>query len=73
MVMGCSGCGGDGGDEVVMRMMYRDDDGGGSGWRWWRVAESGYGDRVDPVTRSVFGLDRKSPPENFSDGGGGRR
>ncbi|GJQ96630.1 putative ribonuclease H-like domain-containing protein [Tanacetum coccineum] len=58
------------GDEVVMRMMYRDDGGGGSGWRWWRVAESGYGDRVDPVVRTTFGFDRKSPPENFFGGGG---
>ncbi|GKA81755.1 RNA-directed DNA polymerase [Tanacetum coccineum] len=38
-----------------------------------RVRASGYGDRVDPVTRSLFGLRRKSPPEKFSGGGGGGR
>ncbi|GJX97829.1 hypothetical protein Tco_0353627 [Tanacetum coccineum] len=43
---------------------------GGSVWRWWRVAESGYGDRVDPVVRTTFGVRRKIPPENFSGGGG---
>ncbi|GKF75626.1 hypothetical protein Tco_0225070, partial [Tanacetum coccineum] len=31
---------------------------------------SGYGDRVDRVTRKLFGVGRKSPPENFSGGGG---
>ncbi|GJS59861.1 hypothetical protein Tco_0654645 [Tanacetum coccineum] len=40
------------------------------GWRWWRVAKSEYGDRVDLVVRTTFGFDRKSPPENFSGGGG---
>ncbi|GKB08406.1 ribonuclease H-like domain-containing protein, partial [Tanacetum coccineum] len=47
---------------------------------WWRrVEESGCGDRIDPVRRSVFGVGRKSPPEKFSGGGwpergdGGRR
>ncbi|GJV38344.1 hypothetical protein Tco_1410821 [Tanacetum coccineum] len=35
----------------------------------WRVRESGSGDRVDPVTRSLFGLRRICPPENFSGGG----
>ncbi|GKE49587.1 hypothetical protein Tco_1480845, partial [Tanacetum coccineum] len=35
-----------------------------------RVVESGSGDRIDPVTRSLFGLRRKSPPEKFSGGGG---
>ncbi|GJZ61304.1 retrovirus-related pol polyprotein from transposon TNT 1-94 [Tanacetum coccineum] len=39
------------------------------GWRWWRVAESEYGDRVDPVVRTTFGFDRKNPPEKFSGGG----
>ncbi|GJS53079.1 hypothetical protein Tco_0626441 [Tanacetum coccineum] len=38
------------------------------GWRWWRVAESEYGDRVDPVVRTTFGFDRKNPPEKFSGG-----
>ncbi|GJW10254.1 hypothetical protein Tco_1576081 [Tanacetum coccineum] len=43
-------------------------------WRRWRVEESGCGDRIDPVRRSVFGVGRKSPPEKFSGGGsGGRR
>ncbi|GKF61395.1 hypothetical protein Tco_0181449, partial [Tanacetum coccineum] len=37
---------------------------------WWRrVEESGCGDRIDPVMRSVFGVGRKSPPEKFSGGG----
>ncbi|GKF64381.1 hypothetical protein Tco_0187829, partial [Tanacetum coccineum] len=40
---------------------------GGGGER--RVEESGCGDRIDPVMRSVFGVGRKSPPEKFSDGG----
>ncbi|GJR90399.1 hypothetical protein Tco_0214410 [Tanacetum coccineum] len=39
-------------------------DGGGR-----RVEESGCGDRIDPVMRSVFGVGRKSPPEKFSGGG----
>ncbi|GJS00368.1 hypothetical protein Tco_0316876 [Tanacetum coccineum] len=30
---------------------------------------SGCGDRIDPLMRSIFGLRRKSPPENFSGGG----
>ncbi|GKD13772.1 hypothetical protein Tco_1198179 [Tanacetum coccineum] len=40
-------------------------DGGGGR----RVEESGCGDRIDPVTRSHFGVRRKNPPENFSGGG----
>ncbi|GKF23270.1 hypothetical protein Tco_0075592 [Tanacetum coccineum] len=40
------------------------------GWRWWRVAESEYGDRVDPVVRTTFSFDRKNLSENFFDGGG---
>ncbi|GKD60930.1 hypothetical protein Tco_1298439 [Tanacetum coccineum] len=51
-----------------VRWCYDDDD-GDSGWRWWRVAESGYGDRVDPVMRTTLGVDRKIPPEKFSGGG----
>ncbi|GJX47298.1 hypothetical protein Tco_0272488, partial [Tanacetum coccineum] len=35
----------------------------------WRVEESGCGDRIDPVVRSVFGVGRRSPPEKFSGGG----
>ncbi|GKF10310.1 hypothetical protein Tco_0048236, partial [Tanacetum coccineum] len=49
-------------------------DGGGDGGVIRRVKESDGGDRIDPVTRSLFGLRRKSPPEKFSGGGnGGRR
>ncbi|GKC42946.1 hypothetical protein Tco_1060668, partial [Tanacetum coccineum] len=54
---------------------YNDGGGGDSGWRWWfrwqrwRVAESEYGDRVDPLMRITFDLGRKSPPEKFSGGG----
>ncbi|GKB20324.1 hypothetical protein Tco_0854247, partial [Tanacetum coccineum] len=54
--------------------------GGGSGGVESRVAESEYGDRVDPVVRTTFGARRKIPPEKFSGGGcrnpvgeGGRR
>ncbi|GKF03541.1 hypothetical protein Tco_0030464, partial [Tanacetum coccineum] len=46
--------------------------GGGSGGVEERVGESEYGDRVDPVVRSLFGFGQKSPPEKFSGGGGGR-
>ncbi|GKG40458.1 hypothetical protein Tco_0467235, partial [Tanacetum coccineum] len=38
-----------------------------------RVEESGCGDRIDPVMRSVFGVGRKSPPKKFSGGGSGGR
>ncbi|GKF12036.1 hypothetical protein Tco_0049962, partial [Tanacetum coccineum] len=44
------------------------------GWRRWRVEESGCGDRIDPVMRSVFGVGRKSHRKSFpvaGDGGGG--
>ncbi|GJU43704.1 hypothetical protein Tco_1200970 [Tanacetum coccineum] len=34
------------------------------------VVESEYGDRVDPVVRTTFGVRRKIPPEKFSGGGG---
>ncbi|GJS10301.1 hypothetical protein Tco_0367097 [Tanacetum coccineum] len=34
-----------------------------------RVRESGYGDRIVRNMGSVFGVGRKSPPENFSGGG----
>ncbi|GJT73376.1 hypothetical protein Tco_1032662 [Tanacetum coccineum] len=50
---------GGGGSEVVVTV----------GWWWWRVAESEYGDRVDPVVRTTFGVRRKIPPEKFSGGG----
>ncbi|GKE67503.1 hypothetical protein Tco_1521664, partial [Tanacetum coccineum] len=49
------------------------DDGGGGGFGVMmmeeRVGESDYGDRVDRVARSILGVGRKSPPENFSGGG----
>nr|GEU87774.1 hypothetical protein [Tanacetum cinerariifolium] len=47
------------------------DSGGGSGvtrW-WWRVKESGVGDRVDREVRKLFGFAGKSPPEKFFGGG----
>ncbi|GJT59080.1 hypothetical protein Tco_1002613 [Tanacetum coccineum] len=57
---------------MMMKMVY--DDGGGSGWRWWRVRESDGGDRIDREMGRIFGVGRKSSPENFSGGcGGGRR
>nr|GFC15976.1 hypothetical protein [Tanacetum cinerariifolium] len=47
------------------------------GWRWmaaeeWgrRVRESDMVDRIDRSKRSIFGFAGKSPPENFSGGGG---
>ncbi|GKG39876.1 hypothetical protein Tco_0464021, partial [Tanacetum coccineum] len=43
---------------------------GGRRRRGRRLEESGCGDRIDPVMRSVFGVGRKNPPENFSGGGG---
>ncbi|GJV74271.1 hypothetical protein Tco_1494266 [Tanacetum coccineum] len=62
---------GDDDDDVMMRVAAAAETGGG-GKR--RVEESGCGDRIDPVMRSVFGVGRKIPPENFSGGGsGGRR
>ncbi|GJU18512.1 putative ribonuclease H-like domain-containing protein [Tanacetum coccineum] len=36
----------------------------------WRVAASELVDRIDPVTRSLFGVGRKTLPEKFSGGGG---
>ncbi|GKG45625.1 hypothetical protein Tco_0498071, partial [Tanacetum coccineum] len=38
-----------------------------------RVRESDGGDRIDREMGRIFGLRRKSPPEKFSGGGGGRR
>ncbi|GJV62255.1 hypothetical protein Tco_1468355 [Tanacetum coccineum] len=58
---GCGGSGAVGGDDD-----YRDGDEGGI----VVVAESEYGDRVDPVVRTTFGVRRKIPPEKFSGGGG---
>ncbi|GJW97082.1 RNA-directed DNA polymerase, eukaryota [Tanacetum coccineum] len=43
---------------------------GDSGWWWWRVEASEVVGRVDPVVRTIFGFDRKIPPEKFSGGGG---
>ncbi|GJZ57428.1 hypothetical protein Tco_0612922, partial [Tanacetum coccineum] len=46
--------------------------GGGGGE--WRVRESDGGDWIDRVVGKLFGVGRKSSPENFSGGcGGGRR
>ncbi|GJU37843.1 hypothetical protein Tco_1186197 [Tanacetum coccineum] len=40
----------------------------------WRVKESDGGDRIDREMGRIFGVGRKSSPENFSGGcGGGRR
>ncbi|GJU06567.1 hypothetical protein Tco_1122997 [Tanacetum coccineum] len=40
------------------------------GWRVEeRVRESEYDEWVDPVTRIIFGVRRKTPPEKFSGGG----
>ncbi|GKE09119.1 hypothetical protein Tco_1412670 [Tanacetum coccineum] len=50
---------------------YNDGGGGDSGWRWWfrwqrwRVAESEYGDRVDPLMRITFDFGRKSRRKTF--------
>ncbi|GKF86220.1 hypothetical protein Tco_0254047 [Tanacetum coccineum] len=71
------GCGGAGG-EVIERQQRGDDGGGvmvgcggeaagGGGGAWRRVT---MGDRVDRVTRNIFRVGRKSPPENFSGDGG---
>ncbi|GJU83117.1 hypothetical protein Tco_1285482 [Tanacetum coccineum] len=57
---------GDDDDDVMMRVAAAAETGGGGGRR---VEESGCGDRIDPVMRSVFGVGRKSPPEKFSGGG----
>ncbi|GJS22335.1 hypothetical protein Tco_0450967 [Tanacetum coccineum] len=35
----------------------------------WRVAASKLVDRIDPVTRSLFGVGQKTLPEKFSGGG----
>ncbi|GKD66574.1 hypothetical protein Tco_1308682, partial [Tanacetum coccineum] len=47
--------------------------GGCRGWLpergGWRVAASKLVDRIDPVTRSLFGVGRKTLPEKFSGGG----
>ncbi|GKD89077.1 hypothetical protein Tco_1364584, partial [Tanacetum coccineum] len=36
---------------------------------WWRVEESEVVGRIDPEMGIILGVGRKSPPENFSDGG----
>ncbi|GKG51272.1 hypothetical protein Tco_0541656, partial [Tanacetum coccineum] len=65
----CVGGGDDYDDGVKMMMMaWRGD----SGWWWWRVEASEVVGRVDPVVRTIFGFDRKIPPEKFSGGGVGR-
>ncbi|GJS24450.1 hypothetical protein Tco_0453082 [Tanacetum coccineum] len=74
-VGGGSGCGG---VKVVAWCWLGDGDEGGGGVtrlrggsrrRGRRVAASDKGDRVDRVTRNIFGVGRKSPPEKFSGGG----
>ncbi|GJZ90507.1 hypothetical protein Tco_0662434 [Tanacetum coccineum] len=39
------------------------------GWLWWRVKESEVVGWIDRLTRSIFGVHRKTPPEKFSGGG----
>ncbi|GJZ34434.1 putative ribonuclease H-like domain-containing protein [Tanacetum coccineum] len=39
------------------------------GWFWWRVKESEVLGWIDRLTRSIFGVHRKTPPEKFSGGG----
>ncbi|GJX64171.1 hypothetical protein Tco_0298514 [Tanacetum coccineum] len=65
--MAVGGCGGDGGGMEMKVVDY----GGGVGFR--RVAESGSGDRVDRMVRSIFGLRRKSRRKTFPAAGGGGR
>ncbi|GKC01091.1 hypothetical protein Tco_0987227 [Tanacetum coccineum] len=60
VVRGCDGGGDDGYDDDAMVMMMMG----------WRVEESGSGDRIDRVTRVIFGFGQKSSPEKFF---GGRR
>ncbi|GJY04112.1 hypothetical protein Tco_0370052 [Tanacetum coccineum] len=57
---GCGGSGAAGGDDD-----YRDGDEGGI----VVVAESEYGDRVDPVVRTTFGV-RENPPGKVLAAGG---
>ncbi|GKA30813.1 hypothetical protein Tco_0717118 [Tanacetum coccineum] len=80
VVLVCRGGDGDDGeggvDDGVGGGRRLDDDGGDGavveGWqrRWRRVVASECGDRIDRVMGSIFGFGRKSPPENFSGGGG---
>ncbi|GKA27576.1 hypothetical protein Tco_0713744, partial [Tanacetum coccineum] len=53
---------GDDDDDVMMRVAAAAETGGGGGRR---VEESGCGDRIDPVMRSVFGVGRKSCRKGF--------
>ncbi|GKD30016.1 hypothetical protein Tco_1240794 [Tanacetum coccineum] len=66
------GDGGSGGRGVVLVGDINEWGSGGCGSRRgeWRVVASDMGDRVDRAMSIVFGFGRKSPPENFSDGGG---
>ncbi|GJX99881.1 hypothetical protein Tco_0356900 [Tanacetum coccineum] len=75
MVMVAAAVGGGHGGEaaVVMMEMKRggvvvEGSGSGDGGGWRQNYECG--DRTNRVMGSVFGLGRKSPPENFSGGGG---
>ncbi|GJW16041.1 hypothetical protein Tco_0020174, partial [Tanacetum coccineum] len=42
---------------------------GDNGWWWWRVEESEITGWIDRLTRIIFGVHRKTPPEKFSGGG----
>ncbi|GKC15784.1 hypothetical protein Tco_1012566 [Tanacetum coccineum] len=72
MVVG-AGCNG-GGEEVMMKTKWWPalwlPEVGLAARRWRCMAASECGDRTDRVMGSVFGFGRKSPPENFSGGGG---
>ncbi|GKE21631.1 hypothetical protein Tco_1433143 [Tanacetum coccineum] len=52
---------------MMMTMMVCGDDVAGGGF--WRVKESDVVGRIDRLTRSIFGVHRKTPPEKFSGGG----
>ncbi|GJZ21077.1 hypothetical protein Tco_0558116 [Tanacetum coccineum] len=68
----------DGGMMMVTRLWWGLDRGGGDGvaaaaagggGRKWRLEESDLVGRIDRLMRIIFGVGRKSPPENFSGGG----
>ncbi|GKF92311.1 hypothetical protein Tco_0279030, partial [Tanacetum coccineum] len=57
---------GDDGEVMMALLLWLPD---GEGRR--RVEESEVVGRVDPVVRTILGVDRKIPPEKFSGGGEG--
>ncbi|GJU20998.1 hypothetical protein Tco_1154340 [Tanacetum coccineum] len=64
--------GGDmGGGGVIATAVSRGD--GGDGEVMERVRESEVSGWIDRLTRNIFGVHRKTPPEKFSGGGGGGR